>query len=379
MNRSAAEIILIGAGIAGASAAAELARTYRVMLLEGEETPGYHSTGRSAALFSETYGNAPVRALSRASRDFLFAPPDGFSPHPVVRRRGVLQVAAGSHAPELEAYLQQSDVKDRVRRVSTDEALALCPSLQPESAAAGGAFEKDAADIDVHALHHGYLRLFRERGGTLVTQALVTALARAGAHWHVKSSAGEFHAPVLINAAGAWSDRIAELADIKPLGIQPCRRTIALAEVAPRAPLQDCPMTIDVAESYYFKPDAGLLLISPADETPVHACDVHPEDIDVAIAVDRIEAATRLTVAKVRRAWAGLRSFAPDRTLVIGLDPQAPGFFWLAGQGGYGIQTAPAAAALASALIRGDALPSTLAGFDPASLAPSRFHAGARS
>lgn len=376
MSRSGAQVIFIGAGIAGASAAAELARTHRVVLLESEETPGYHSTGRSAALFSETYGNAPVRALARASRAFLFDPPEGFSAHPLVRRRGALHFAAAHQTQALERLLQQPDFPDRLRRVDMDEALELCPLLRPESAAAGGAYEKDAADIDVHALHTGYLRQFRKRGGLLVTRALVTGIERTGGDWLVRSASGEFRAPVLVDAAGAWADPIARLAGVAPLGIQPCRRTAALVEIPGEAALASCPMTIEFDESFYFKPDAGLLLISPADETPVEPCDAQPEDIDVAIAVDRVEKATHLTIERVRRAWAGLRSFAPDRAPVIGFDVHSPKFFWLAGQGGYGIQTAPAAAALAAALIRGREPPDPLAGFDAGRIAPSRFASG---
>ena len=377
MSAEAADIVIVGAGIADASAAAELARTHRVVLLEGEEAAGYHSTGRSAALFSETYGNLPVRALSRASRPFLFAPPEGFCAGPLVRRRAVLQVAGAEQAQALDAFCRQGDVQDRVRRVGAEEALALCPSLRPQTAAAGALYEAQAADIDVHGLHQGYLRLFRERGGGLIRNARVTQARRSGADWRVTSTAGAFHARVLVNAAGAWADAVAGFAGVPPLGIQPHRRTIALAEVSGPAVGQDWPMTLDVDESYYFKPDAGLLLLSPADETPVDPCDAQPLDIDVAVAVDRVESATLWTIQRVRRAWAGLRSFAPDRSPVIGFDAHAPAFFWLAAQGGYGIQTAPAAAALAAALIRAEHLPPALAGFDPRRVSPSRFAARA--
>lgn len=373
MTGSQADILIIGAGIAGASVAAELARTHRVLLLEGEDIPGYHSTGRSAAVFSESYGNEAIRALSRASRDFLYRPPSDFSPHPLIKRRSWLHVASASQAPALERFLATEDLAPRVRRVAPEEALALSPLLRPETAAAGGAYEEDAADIDVHALHHGYLRLFRHRRGTVLTGAQVTALAHTGGKWLVESTAGGFHVRTVINAAGAWADAIASLAGITPLRIQACRRTAALIELTHGAVSDTWPLTIDMEEAYYFKPDAGLILLSPADETPVEPCDVQPDELDVAIAVDRLERATRVTVDKVRRKWAGLRSFAPDRSPVIGFDGAAPGFFWLAGQGGYGIQTAPAAAALAAALLRDEALPPVLAGFDPTLLSPVRF------
>jgi D-arginine dehydrogenase len=373
MTGSQPDILIIGAGIAGASAAAELARTHRVLLLEGEDAPGYHSTGRSAAVFSESYGNEAVRALSRASRDFLYRPPADFSPHPLIKRRSWLHVASESQACALERFLATEDVAPRVRRVAPEEALALSPLLRPETAAAGGAYEEDAADIDVHALHQGYLRLFRHRRGTILTNAQVTALTRTGGAWQVKSTAGDFHARTVINAAGAWADRVAGLAGIAPMQIQACRRTAALIELADGRISDTWPLTIDMEEAYYFKPDAGLILLSPADETPVEPSDVQPEELDVAIAVDRLERATRVTVSKVRRKWAGLRSFAPDRSPVIGFDDAAPGFFWLAGQGGYGIQTAPAAAALAAALVRDVVPPPALASFDASVVSPVRF------
>jgi D-arginine dehydrogenase len=367
------EILVIGAGIAGASVAAELARTHRVVVLEGEDAPGYHSTGRSAAVFSESYGNEAVRALTRASRDFFYHPSADFSPSPLIKRRSWLHVASATQAPALEQFLATEDVAMRVRRIGPEEALTLSPLLRAETVAAGGAYEPDAADIDVHALHQGYLRLLRQRHGTMVTGAHVTAATREEGQWRIKSAGGDFSAGTVINAAGAWADRIASLAGVAPVGIQPCRRTAALIEL-PEGPASDTwPLTIDIEETYYFKPDAGLLLVSPADETPVEPSDVQPEDLDVAIAVDRLERATRVIVNNVRRKWAGLRSFAPDRSPVIGFDRAFPGFFWLAGQGGYGIQTAPAAAGLAAALVRGDTAAQSIGGLDPAALAADRF------
>lgn len=372
MSGAEPDILVIGGGIAGASVAAELARTHRVVLLEGEDAPGYHSTGRSAAVFSECYGNRAVRALTRASRDFFDRPPAQFSPDPLIKRRGWLHVASASQAAALERFLATEDVALRVRRIGPEEALALSPLLRPEVAAAGGAYEKDATDIDVHALHHGYLRFLR-RYGTMLTRAHVTALAHVGGRWLVDSTAGRFRTPVVVNAGGAWADRIAALAGIAPVRIQACRRTAVLLERAGGEISDSWPLTIDIEESYYFKPDAGLLLISPADETPVEPCDAQPEELDIATAIDRVEKATHMTIKRVRRSWAGLRSFAPDRSPVIGFDAAAPGFFWLAGQGGYGIQTAPATARLAAALLRGEAVPQSLGGLDPTSVAPGRF------
>ena len=367
------DILIIGGGIAGASAGAELARTHRVLVLEGEDAPGYHSTGRSAAVFSESYGNGAVRALTRASRHFFHQPPADFSAYPLLKRRSWLHVAAASQASVLETFLATEDVASRVRRVSPEEALAFSPLLLPETAAAGGAYEQDAADIDVDALHQGYLRLLRQRGGTIITGAQVTALARSGAQWLIESTAGAFRARVVVNAAGAWADRVAMLAGVAPMRLQACRRTAVLVEPAAREISDSWPLTVDIEEAYYFKPDAGVLFISPADETPVEPSDVQPEELDVAIAIDRVERATGVTIARVRRKWAGLRTFAPDRAPVIGFDAAAPGFFWLAGQGGYGIQTAPAAAALAAALVRDEPQPPELASFEPAAVAPARF------
>jgi D-arginine dehydrogenase len=367
------DILVIGGGIAGASVAAELAATHRVLLLEREDALGSHSTGRSAAVFSETYGNREIRTLTRASRDFFYHPPTEFSPHPLLKRRSWLHVASASQAPALESLLAKEDVALRVRRIRLEEALALCPLLRPETAAAGGAYETDAADIDVDALHRGYLRLLRQHRGTILTRAEVTALVRSGGKWLVESTAGAFQAPILVDAAGAWADRIATLAGLTPLQIQACRRTAVLVELAGTEVSGDWPLVLDIEEAYYFKPDAGLLLISPADETPVEPCDVQPEELDIATAIDRVERATLISIKRVRRSWAGLRSFAPDRSPVIGFDDAAPGFFWLAGQGGYGIQTAPAAARLAAALLREEAPPPSLADLDPASVAPGRF------
>jgi D-arginine dehydrogenase len=375
MNQASVDVVVVGAGIAGASVAAELARTHSVVVIEREAAPGYHATGRSAAIFSEAYGNAPVRALSRASRAFFTAPPQGFSDYPLITPRGALQVARADQAGTLSAVLDNADASQRA--VDCDEALRLSPLLRPEAAAAGGVYEPHAADIDVNALHQGYLRLLRHRGGAVHTDAEVTALSCADGIWSVTTGSEVHRAPVVINAAGAWADHLAALAGIAPLHIQPCRRTAILVELPEGVDAARSPLTLAIDESFYFKPDAGLLLISPADETPVGPCDIQPEELDVAVAIDRVEQATNVIVRRVRRKWAGLRSFAPDRTPVVGFDPAAPGFFWLAGQGGYGIQTAPAMSSLAAALVRGEALPASLDGFDPKAVSPARF--GARA
>jgi len=371
------DILIIGAGIAGASAAAELARTHRVAILEREEFAGYHSTGRSAALFSEIYGNSVVRALSRASRDFFYAPPPDFTAHPLVKPRGSLYIAREEQLPHLEAFAQNSDLADSIRRLSHAEALQACPILRPDYVSAA-LFEDDAADVDVNELHQGYLRRFRNAGGKLIVNADVKTFSHRVGQWTVQTSAGNFTAPVIVNAAGAWADAIAAKAGVAPLNIRPCRRTALLAELPANLSADAWPMVIDIDETFYLKPDAGLLLISPADETPVAACDVQPEEFDIAVAIDRVEKATTLTFPRIRKRWAGLRSFAPDRSPVIGFDSAQPGFFWLAGQGGYGIQTAPAAARLAAALLRKGDL-SEFGDVSIANLSPARFARAARS
>lgn len=373
MSAQSFDILIVGAGIAGASVAADLTRTHRVAILEREAHPGYHSTGRSAALFSEIYGNSAVRALSRASREFFYNPPAGFAEHPLVKPRGSLYIARPEQIPHLEDFARNADLAGSIRRLTREEALRACPVLRPEYVAAA-VFEDDAADVDVNELHQGFLRRFKSAGGQLFVNTDVQSLAYRDGTWIVQTRDGEFSAPVLVNAAGAWADTVATKAGATALQIKPRRRTALLAELPAGVSADAWPMVIDIDESFYLKPDAGLLLISPADETPVPPCDVQPEEFDVAVAVDRVEQATTLAITRIRRRWAGLRSFAPDRSPVIGFDGALPGFFWLAGQGGYGIQTAPAAARLAASLLRGE----TKSEFDPAliaQLSPTRFAA----
>jgi D-arginine dehydrogenase len=367
------DIVIIGAGMAGASVAARLAPNARVLVIERESQPGYHSTGRSAALFSETYGNAPVRALSRASRSFLFTPPDGFTEYPLVHMRGSLHIARADQRELYEAFLAQPDVAANTRPVTASGALELCPILRPDYAV-GAVFEPQASDVDVSALHQGFLRMLKAGGGRVVTDANVLALERGANSWRAKTVAGDFRAPIVVNAAGAWAGEIASLAGAAPLSIEPFRRTAVLID-APGLDVGRFPNVIDIGEEFYFKPDAGRLLLSPADETPSPPSDVQPDEMDVAIAIDRMQRATILDIRRVFRKWAGLRSFAPDRTPIIGFDTRAEGFFWLAGQGGYGIQTAPAASLLAAALLLGRAIPGELApfGVNPADVSPQRF------
>ncbi|MES2952112.1 MAG: FAD-binding oxidoreductase [Pseudomonadota bacterium] len=356
------DVLIVGAGMAGASAAYFLAPHCRVLVLEREAQPGYHATGRSAAMYSETYGNATVRAITTASKPFYFDPPPGFSDYPLVTPRGALIVGTESDHDHLRTIWQ--DMRALVPNVqwwTHADILQRVPVLRPEAAHCG-VFEPDAMDMDVHAIHQGFLRGAKAAGAQLVCGAGVQRMQReVGGGWHVDTAAGSFHAPIVVNAAGAWCDELAQLAGVVPIGLVPKRRTAFTTEAPAGSDISNWPLVIDAQESFYFKPDAGVLLVSPANEDAVSPQDVQPEELDVAIAVDRIETATSLQIRQVRRKWAGLRSFVADKSPVVGFAPDAPGFFWLAGQGGYGIQTAPAMGELAAALVRGLPVPAAMA------------------
>jgi len=368
-----ADVIVIGAGMAGASVAAELARSRRVILLEREDRPGRHATGRSAALHSEIYGAAPIRALTRASRDAFLSPVDA---SPFATQRDCLHIATAEQLPALEAFAALPDVAPAVTRLDGEGARALAPLLKPGVVVAA-LREQAAYDLDVDAIHQHYLRALKACGGVLVCDVALSSLSREDAAWVARWGEHSASAPLVIDAAGAWGDELAALAGVAPMGLQPMRRTIALVDLPDPAASRDWPMVIDIDEQFYFKPSSGQLLLSPADETPMAPCDAWPEELDIAIAVDRIQQVADLDVARVPHRWAGLRTFAPDRTPVVGFDPRAAGFFWLVGQGGYGIQTAPAMARLAAALALGQPAPADLLdqGLDIADLSPGRFAA----
>lgn len=355
------DVAIIGAGMAGASLAYHLAPQLRVLLLERESQPGYHTTGRSAALFSEVYGNDVVRALSRASRAFLETPDPGFAEHPLLTPRGTLFFAAAGQLEQLHAlHAEVAPRSAAVRWCDADELRNRLPALRPETAQAG-LFEPDASDIDVHALHQGYLRGARRQGATLICDAEIESASCAAGRWTLKSRAGDCSAALLVNAAGAWADELARLAGAAPLGLAPLRRTALVFEDHQAWDSRRWPLAVDIDEQLYFKPDAGRLLASPADETPSPPCDAQPDEFDVAVLFDRLERMTLLRPKRITGRWAGLRTFAPDRTPVAGFDTLVGNFFWLAGQGGYGIQTAPALAQLAASLILGHSLPDRLA------------------
>lgn len=370
------DILVIGGGIAGASVAAHLAEARNVVLVEREERPGYHSTGRSAALFTEIYGNATIRSLTRASRGFLFETPAGFAESPLVRPRGCLYIATAAQQAALQAFHRLEDIAPATRMLDLDAAHALCPILRRDYLAQA-LLEPDCADIDVQALHQGYLRLLKRREGRLLTRAPVLDVERRGERWLVQAGESRVTAALIVNAAGAWADEVATLAGGPRVGLAACRRTALLVSAPAGLEIGAWPFVNDIEERFYFKPDAGSIFLSPADETPVPPGDVQPDDLDVATAIDRVERATTLAIGRPRAMWAGLRTFAPDRTPVVGHSSVLPGFFWLAGQGGYGIQTAPALSRAAAALALGRPIPADVLdqGLDPRTLAPARFAA----
>lgn len=363
---SSYDIAIIGAGIAGASLAAALAPCARVVLLEAEDRPGYHSTGRSAAFWHETLGGPFVQPLTTASRAFLA---DGG----YLKPRISLNVADAEHLyllDELTAEFAGSGVK--LTRLDAAGVKAHVPLATP--ALAGGVVEEDCSDIDVAALHQHFLSMFRKDGCTLETRFRVDAISRTNDGWRIGSDDRAVDAKLVVNAGGAWADQIAALAGVRPRGIQPMRRTIAQVRVTGGDVPASLPLTIDIAGTYYFRPEGpNQLWLCPHDETPVDPCDVAPEEMDVAIAIDRFETVTDWRVAAVERKWAGLRSFAPDRLPVYGFDPDVPGFFWCAGQGGFGIQTSPAAALMCAHLILGGEADPMVAHIDKTRYAPGRF------
>ncbi|MGJ8555495.1 MAG: NAD(P)/FAD-dependent oxidoreductase [Sulfitobacter geojensis] len=351
------DCIVIGAGIAGASVAAELAQKMSVVLIERESQPGYHTTGRSAALYTVAYGPPVIRALTRASGSFFHTPQSPYLSAPLLSPRGVVFVARADQAQAMAAL--KSELGDAVDPLDASDVSRMVPLLR-QGYAAAGLFDKTASDIDVHALHQHYLRAFKAAGGRLVARADVTAISQ-GTEWIVDTKAGRFTSAVIVNAAGAWADEIAALAGVALRGLTPKQRTAMIIAPPANVTPDSWPMVVDVEEQFYLKPDAGKLLISPADAEPSAPCDAQPDELWVAHCVDRIERAFDLSVRRIENKWAGLRSFLPSGCPLAAYDDQAAGFFWLAGQGGYGIQTAPALARAAAALVQGDPIPQDIA------------------
>lgn len=369
------DFVIVGAGIAGASLAAALAPQAGVLLLEAESQPGLHSTGRSAAMFMQSYGPPQARALTRASRPFLQAPPEGFASVPLVGPRGALYAAWQGHEAQLEALhdglLATGTMIERLDAAAT---LARVPVLRARGLR-GALWEADALDVDVDALHQGFLRSARRAGAALWVDARLQSARHDGRGWHLHLADGrELRARVLVNAAGAWADELARGCGVAPLAIQPKRRSAFTFDAPAGVDARGWPTVASVADDWYIKPEAGRLLGSPANADPVHAHDVQPEELDIARGIDAIQRDTSLTIRRPHRSWAGLRSFTPDGEPAIGFDAGQRAFFWLAGQGGWGIQSAVGAAALAAALLLDRPLPDALRaqGVNPARLNPAR-------
>lgn len=367
------DVVVIGGGMAGAGVAAALSTDRRVILLEKEDQPGAHATGRSAAMHSEIYGNAAVRALSRASRSFFLS---DMGDLPFVTQRGFVHVATEGQVDLLNSFGSSPDVAGAVDRLTGAEARALVPILRVDGIVAALA-ERHAYELDVNAIHRFFLRQLRRHGGALHCGSEVSRCGHDGQVWTVVAGDRQVRAPVLVNAAGAWGDVVAQMAGVAPIGLVPKRRTALIVDAPAGVDPAPWPMVMDIGEQFYFKPDAGKLLLSPADETPDEPCDAWAEELDLATAVDRVQQIADLPVDRINHSWAGLRTFAPDKSPVVGFDARAPGFFWLVGQGGYGIQTAPALSRLAAALVRQEPVPDdlTLEGVRAPDLAPDRFTA----
>jgi D-arginine dehydrogenase len=361
------DVVIIGAGIAGASLAARVAPHARVLMLEAEGQPGYHATGRSAAFWSETYGGPDIQPLSIASEPFLRDPPADMGGEGFLGPRGQLFIATRADRHVLDRFAEEFAAAG-VTLAETDPATR-CPGLRPEWTE--GLWDPTCSDIDVARLHAAWLALARRGGAELVCAAGVTAATRDG-HWRIETHAGVFEAEILVNAAGAWADPVAQLAGAPAIGVIPLRRTMVQLRVDPPATAA-LPLVTDARDRFYFKPEAGRLWLSPHDEIPSDPCDAAPDELDVAIAIDRLQSAVDWQVEAVERKWAGLRSFAPDRKPVYGFDPAAPGLFWCAGQGGFGIQTSPAASALAASMLLGTAPDPMIAHIDPAAYSIRRF------
>lgn len=369
-----ADFLIIGAGIAGASAGYFLSRHGKVLVLERETTPGYHTTGRSAAFYAPSYGNDNVRPLTLASRGFFDAPPKGFTDTPLLHDRGALYVARADQQAALDTFFDALHAfTPNVERLDAGAVTARCPVLR-DGYAAAGIFEPDCFDIDVNALHQGFLRGLHHNGGRVLVSAEALRITPHGGGWQVATPDGAVTAPVLVNAAGAWADEVAVRAAVAPLGMRPLRRTVVMLP-APDGYDPAWPLVLDVDDDFYFKPESGQMLTSPGDETPALPGDVQPEEMDIAITMDRIATATDIPVNRIESRWAGLRTFAPDRTPVAGFDPDAPGFFWFVGQGGYGIQTAPMMGRLAESLIVEGVMPGELSQYNVVkqTYAPGRF------
>ncbi len=370
-----ADFLVIGGGVAGLSAAARLSAHGKVVVLEAEEALGYHSSGRSVTFSHYGIGDGAVRGLTSYSRAFFQNPPEGFSEQPIARRASALFVATEEMLPTLHDLQEQMErFTDTTSYVDEAEIRALCPVLKiGEGAIVSGVVETAGLRLDAEALLQGFARAVRTSGGEILTGQRIAAIRRAGQGWQVETESGDrFAGAVLVNAAGAWADRMAELAGVAPLGLSPKRRTIIVVNPPAELDVRNWPFVKTAADLFYMLPEAGGLLASPVDEVECEPCDAQPEEYDLALAAYRLEEYTTLSVRRIAHRWAGLRTFTADRVPTAGFAPDAPGFFWLAGQGGYGLQTAPAMADIAEALITGGGWPSRLR-VEPGEIRPERL------
>lgn len=346
------DFIVVGAGIAGVAVAAELAAFGSVCVLEKESQPGYHATGRSAAFFAASYGNQVVRGITAAADSFYRQPPNEFSVRPFLSQRDCVFFAREDQLNSLQHMAEEMPHLAPI----TSESLQYRVPVFREDYLSGGLLDTSGGDLDVDAILQAYLRIFRSRNGSLLTSQEVISLSKCAGLWTVFTDTTEHSAPIVVNASGAWADALADMAGLSPLGIQPKRRTAVLIDLPNDSDAPSWPLSIDCEEQFYFKPEAGQLMVSPADETPVDAGDAQAEELDVAVAIDRLMNACDINVRKINHRWAGLRTFAPDKNFVVGFDPRTAGFFWLAGQGGYGVQSAPGLSQLSRQLITGATL-----------------------
>jgi D-arginine dehydrogenase len=369
------DYLVIGAGISGAAAAYELAQYGSVALIEAETAPGYHSTGRSAALYTPNYGSATVRRINQVSSAFFTDPPVGFCECPLLTPRGLLVIAGPGEEDRLTPILDMSGAGGAIEKITAAHALELAPLLRPERVAAA-AYERGVTDIDVSALHQGYLRGVKGRGGIVICGSRIQRLDRSGTHWQAVAGDTVVSGRVIVNAAGAWAGQIGEMAGAAPIGLVPKRRTAIIVDPPSPAMNIDAMPAIDYAVGdAYLKPDAGRIMASPGDQTPVEPQDVRPEEWDIAVLVDWLERETLIPVRRIAHSWAGLRSFVADETPVVGFDSTIPDFFWLAGQGGYGIMMAPALGRATADLIVSGKLPADLreGGIKESDLTSARF------
>ncbi|MDF2810847.1 MAG: putative dependent oxidoreductase [Microvirga sp.] len=368
------DYLVIGAGVSGASAAFELAASGSVALIEAENVPGYHSTGRSAALYTRNYGVPIVQRINAASHDFFMNPPPGFAEYPLLTPRGSLTVAGPGDEAKLEAVLALSSPGNEIELIPAAQALSLAPVLRPEQVGAA-ALEDGVMDMDVAALHQGYLRGLRQRGGKITCGSRVERLERRGGLWVLTAADVTISGRVVVNAAGAWADEIGAMAGAVRLNLVPKRRTAILVDPPAGLEFNTMPAVEFIDGEAYFKPDAGKIMASPGDQTPAPPDDAQPEEWDVAVLVDWLESRTTLSIRRIAHSWAGLRSFVDDEVPVVGFDRQAENFFWLAGQGGFGIMMAPALSKAAQSLIVAGMLPLELRnrGIEERHLSPDRL------